>query len=278
VLVAQERVRLAQEVVTLVTGLKNTAEALARAGEVPEVDALRAEVELRRAVNRLTLEQAALATATRALALLIGAPPDAPLLATGPLLFEPVPGGLEELLSLARANRPDLSAAQAALEGALAALRLVEAERFLPAIRFSASYGEAVDFDSTNRRGLFGISIPLPLWNRRQGDLRAAEAEIRRQEAQRERILARIDTEVSTAFQQLSAANRVVEEYAQRIVPGQEETARLIQQGYRLGEFRLSDALLAQRDFIETRTGYLEAIAAANAVRAELQRAVAIGP
>jgi len=154
----------------------------------------------------------------------------------------------------------------------------MQAERFVPAVRLWASYGEALDFDSKTRQALFGVSVPLPLWNRRQGDLRAAESEVRRWEAERERILAQIDREVPTAFQQLEAASRVLDEYVSRIVPGQEETTRLIRHGYRLGEFRLTDALLAQRDFVDTRTAHLDAVAAANEARADLRRAAGAGP
>ena len=62
------------------------------------------------------------------------------------------------------------------MASATAGVALVRAKRFLPAVTASVSYGEAVDFDSTNRRVLFGLSVPLPLWNRREGDLAAAEA------------------------------------------------------------------------------------------------------
>jgi cobalt-zinc-cadmium efflux system outer membrane protein len=125
---------------------------------------------------------------------------------------------------------------------------------------------------------LFGVSIPLPFWNRREGDLEAARAEVARQQAERERVLARIDKEVTTAFRQFLTARQVVAEYVQQIVPAQEQNARLVEQGYRIGQLRLTEALLAQRDFIETRTTYLDAIAAHNAARAELQKAAAVRP
>jgi cobalt-zinc-cadmium efflux system outer membrane protein len=161
-------------------------------GDVPEIDLLRAEVEVRRGLNRVRQEEAVVQTAVRNLALLIGAPADATLLATGPLLLDPVPGSLEELSRRARSDRPDLKAADAAIETARAARALVAADRFVPSVTLSASYGEALDFDSRSRLALFGISLPLPFWNRREGDLEAARAEITKQEAERERVLARI--------------------------------------------------------------------------------------
>lgn len=277
-LVAQEQLGLAREVVALTTELRRTASALAEAGEVPEVDVVRAEVEVRRATNRLTLAEVSVATAGRTLALLIGAPGGTALRASGPLLFDPLGSRPNDLLGSARALRPDLKAAEAAVQNAFASLRLVRAERFVPALTLSVGYGEALDFDAINRTVTFGVSIPLPLWNRRDGDLAAAEAELRKREAERDRIVARIETEVPTAFGQFTAAQRVVDEYINRVVPGQEQSVRLILEGYRLGEFRLTEALQAQRDLIDVRTAYLEAIAAYNVARADLQRAAGLRP
>ena len=148
----------------------------------------------------------------------------------------------------------------------------------MPSVTLSASYGEALDFDSRSRLALFGLSLPLPFWNRREGDLEAARADIAKQEAERERVLARIDKEVATAFRQFAAARQVVEDYVKQILPAQEQNVGLVEQGYRGGQLRLTEALLAQRDLIDVRTGYFEAIASYNAARVELERAAGARP
>jgi cobalt-zinc-cadmium efflux system outer membrane protein len=191
-------------------------------------------------------------------------------------LLPPVPGTLEQLLADARRSRPDLRVAEANIESARAARALVEAEQFVPSVTLSASYGDKLDFDGRTKVALFGVSIPLPFWNRRDGDLQAAQAEVARQEAERERVLARMDKEIVTAFRQFAAALQVVEEYVRQIIPAQEQNVQLIDQGYRAGQLRLTDALLAQRDFIEVRTAYLDAIASHNAAQIELQRVAAV--
>lgn len=272
-LIAQERITLAREALTLVESLRNAAKTLVDAGDVPELDLLRADVEVRRAENRLRLEETAAATIGRTLALLVGLPADVSPVATGSLLLDPVPGTLQEFLERARANRPDLKAAEAATTSARAALRLTAAERFFPSVTVSAGYAEALDFDARNRTALVGVSVPLPFWNRREGDIKAAEAEVAKQAAQRERLVAQIDKEVTTAFQQFAASQQMVERYLRQIVPAQQQTAKLVEDGYRLGQLRLTEALLAQRDFIEARTAYLEAIGAYNTARADLQKA-----
>ena len=277
-LIAQERITLAREALTLSESLRNAAKTLVDAGDVPELDLLRADVEVRRAENRLRLEETAAGTIARTLALLVGLPADISVTATGSLLLDPVPGTVQELLDRARANRPDLKAAEAATTSARAALRLTETERFFPSVTVSAGYAEALDFDARNRTALVGVSVPLPFWNRREGDIKAAEAEVTKQAAQRERLAAQIDKEVTTAFQQFAATQQMVERYLRQIVPAQQQTARLVEDGYRLGQLRLTEALLAQRDFIEARTAYLEAIGAYNTARADLQKAVGVSP
>ncbi len=277
-LTAQERQTLARETLNLAIQFKSTVDELVAAGQVPELDALRAEVERRRAASRNTLEENSALAAARALALVIGKGPDVRLKAMGPLLFEPAKGTYKDLLAFARANRPDLKAAESALDGAQASLRLVGADRILPSLTLSASYGEAVEFDSTNRLGVFGVSIPLSFFNRREGDIAAAEAEVRKAQASRDRLSARLEKEVTAAFEQLTSAKKVVEDFVSGILPIQEETVKLIFEGYRIGEFRLNDALLAQRDFFETKSAYLEAISSYNAALAEIYRATGMKP
>jgi cobalt-zinc-cadmium efflux system outer membrane protein len=277
-LLAQERVALTRELMDLITQLKTAAEDLGRAGAVPELDALRAEVERRRAANRLILEEVSAAAAARSFAMIIGAPANVSLRVVGLLLFDPLKGKPEELAAAARSVRPDLKAAEAALESAAAALRLVRSESLLPSVTVSATYARGADWDAYYERGMVGLSVPLPLVNRREGDIAAAEAAVRKAEAQRSRTLAAIEKEVATALEQYEATRRVVREYAERIVTAQEENLRLIQEGYRLGEFRLTEVLLTQRDLFETKASYLEAIAAYNRSLAEIYGSTGVRP
>ncbi|HSR12602.1 MAG TPA: TolC family protein, partial [Thermodesulfobacteriota bacterium] len=277
-LIFQERVDLARQVAGLLTQLKDTAQELARAGAVPDLDMLRAEVERQRAATRLTLEETNLASARRNLNAIMGAPAGKPIRAGGLMLFEGFNENPDALRAKADTLRPDLKAAEASLEGAESALRLVRAERFVPSLTISASYSNGSEYDAFNQRGILGVSIPLPIVNRREGDVAAAEGAVKKGEAQRKQVLARIEKEVAGAYDQYTAAQKIVADFARRIVPGVEENAKLIQEGYRLGEFRLTDALLSQRDLFDARSAYLEAAAAYNRAVADLYWATGVRP
>jgi cobalt-zinc-cadmium efflux system outer membrane protein len=274
VLVGQERVALAREIVALTAEVRDAAGKLLEAGAVPQLDVLRANVELERARNRLVTEERNLATAQRELALLLGRDAAQPIRGEGALTF-PVPSGeLAALQKDALEHRPDLSAARAAVRAAAAELGIVQAERVFPEVRVGVRYDEAREFETLNRSGVLTLSVPLPLFNRRQGDTDRAAGELRRQEAQVALVERRIEKEVTSTWQRVGASAQVTDAYVGRILPEQDRNFRLLREGYNLGEFRITDVFVGQREFIDAREAWLSAVAELNAAIAELYRAI----
>lgn len=272
--VGQERVALAGEIVRFTGEVLDTAQKLLEAGAVPQLDAFRAEVERSKSTSRLVTEERNLATAQRELALLLGRDAAQAIRADGPVTFAAPAGDFGVLQRQALERRSDLALARAAVRAADAELELVRAERFFPEMKVGLKYDEARDFDAVNRSGLLTLSVPLPLFNRRQGDLDRVLADRRKQEAQVALVRRRIEKEVATAYQQVVASARVAEAYVSRILPDQDRNFRLLREGYELGEFALTDVFVGQRDFIDAREAYLGAAAELNAAVAELYRAL----
>ncbi|MFN3476361.1 MAG: TolC family protein [Candidatus Methylomirabilales bacterium] len=274
VLLAQERLKFAGEIVALNQELLRIAKELFEAGAVPRLDVLRAEVELRRAMNQQTAQVRELQAARKELALLLGQPPGFALQAVGPLFYSSLETNLDRLRSLALTLRPDLKVAEAGARVMEAELALVRAERVFPAINISASYEEDREADSRDRRVILGLSIPLPLINRKQGELLISSAERERRAATVDLIRARIEKEVRQAFDRFTLQQQIVEAFVQKILPEQEENFKLIREGYELGQFRLTDVLVAQREFTEGRLEYLSAVLEFNEALADLEEAV----
>jgi cobalt-zinc-cadmium efflux system outer membrane protein len=246
---------------------------------VPRLDVFRADVEVRKAENRVVTEERAVATARRELALLIGRDPAEPLRAVAPSLALPAPAADPEAIrTQARAARPDLQAALAAVQAARAEVDLVRAERFLPELKVGVKYEEARDFDAISQRGLLTVSVPLPLFNRRQGDLDRARAELAKQQAQVELTTRKIEKEISVALQQVEASRRIVDRYRDSILPQQERNFGLLREGYTIGELRITEVFVGQRELIESREAYLDAVSTLNAATAELYRALNARP
>jgi len=276
--VGQERVALGGEIVTLTHDVREAALKLLEAGAVPELDVFRATVEFEKARNRLVTEERNLRTAQRELGLLLGRGAGEPVRADGPLALPQIDGDLVALRAAALGSRPDLAAARAAVRLAESEVGLVQAERYFPEVRVGLKYDEARDFDAVNRTGLLTLSIPLPLFNRRQGDADRARAALRKQQAQVALVERRIEKEVASAWEQVRASSRVAEAYTTRILPDQDRNFRLLREGYNLGEFRITDVFVGQREFIDAREAYLGAVAELNAAAAELYRALGRRP
>lgn len=273
-LVGQERVAVARDIVALATDVRDTAGKLAEAGDVPDLDVFRADVELNKARNRLLTEERNLRTAQRELALVLGRPADEAIHAHGAIILPSPPGEVAGFQQTAVERRPDLVAARAAARAAQAELELVRAEQVLPEMKIGLKYDEAREFDSINRTALLVFSVPLPLFNRRQGDIDRAAAALRQQQAAIELARRRIEKEVATTEQQARASRQITDAYTTRILPQQDRNFRLLREGYNLGQFRLTDVFVGQRELIEGREGYLDAVAALNTATADLYRAL----
>jgi outer membrane protein, heavy metal efflux system len=279
VLVAQDRVQFAREFVALNQQLLGAAKELLKAGEAPRIDVLRAEVEVRKARNELTVAERELAAAKKELQLLIGQPPSFEFQAGGPLLYRLRDITLEpaSVLALAFAHRPDLKAAETGLQGAEAGIALARAERLFPTLRISARYEQARESDSRNQRGVVSFSVPLPLLNRNQGELETALAEHAQQAAKLDQVKAAFAKDVSQALDRVLFSRQIVEPFTSAILPQQQKNFELIREGYRSGQFNLTETLIAQREFVESRLRYLEAVLEFNRALTELEEAVGTG-
>ena len=278
-LVSQDRLRLAQELLTLARQVHDTAVKQFEADAVPQLDVFRAKVEVTKAENRVVAEERTLAVVQRELALLLGRPAGQPVRAAMPAIALPSRVVDEEAArSVALESRPDLKAALAGVEAAQAEIALIRAERFLPEVKVGLRYEAGNDFDASNQRGLLTLSVPLPLFNRRDGDLQRAEGELAKQQAQVELARRRIEKEVSIAIQQANASRQIVERYAREILPAQGRNFQLLREAYQIGEIKITDVFVGQREFVESREAYLEAVTTLNTATADLYRATSQQP
>jgi cobalt-zinc-cadmium efflux system outer membrane protein len=106
------------------------------------------------------------------------------------------------------------------------------------------------------------VGMPLPVWNRNQGGIRQAEAEISQARRNANRVELDLKRRLAVAYQQFADARVQAETYATDILPRAKETLELVQRGYQLGELGYLDLLNAQRTYSQTSLTYLDALAA----------------
>jgi cobalt-zinc-cadmium efflux system outer membrane protein len=90
------------------------------------------------------------------------------------------------------------------------------------------------------------LGATLPLFNRNQGNILAAEAEVARTRAEVGRIELTLVERLAGSYQRYQAARRQVSSFQEQVLPAAEESLRLIQLGYERGDPKYDYTALLQ--------------------------------
>ena len=166
----------------------------------------------------------------------------------------------DALLAQAFAARPDLAAQEAQLASADAGLRLAKRQRF-PDITLSLGYSQqgTTDLAASPPTFSIGLSAPIPVFYQQQGEIEKANANLRTQALQVEKLRATIRGQFEAAYADFVASRALV----QRMETGKLlESARQAKDDIRLlyekGGAQLVDYLVALSTYISTYLEYLD--------------------
>lgn len=122
-----------------------------------------------------------------------------------------------------------------------------------------------------------GFSIPLPLWNRNQGRIAEAEANLAKVADEGAAAETRAHADLNEAYQTLARAAEETRILRETVLPGAKSAVDQITEGYSTGRFSQLDVLDAQRSYNETRTQYVRALADYHKAQAQID-ALTAGP
>jgi outer membrane protein, heavy metal efflux system len=169
------------------------------------------EVEAERARSAFEAAEQELPAAFRRLAAAAGAKDleAAPLAGS---LDDPLPDyDLDRVRAHVLAVHPDVRSAQVGLERARLVWQRAQAE-VVPNVTVSGGYVRQNQNKSDD--AVVGVSLPVPVWNRNQGNIRAALAEVGAAAKEVERVENDLTERVATAFRDFAAARRQAERLA----------------------------------------------------------------
>lgn len=268
VLTAQERLALAKDSSALA---KSSTDAVAKrvaAGKVSPVEETKARVaesgirvELSQAAseerNALTRLNALLGRTTAVAGALEGKADDLPALPT-----------LMDLQSLVDSS-PAVVLAKVEVERRRA-LTEVERSKRVPDVTVSAGVQRA---NETQRNVLLlGISMPLPLFDRNQGNLLEALKLEDKAQDELQAITVRLRSEVAQAHDRLSTIANEVQALQADVLPGSKSAYDAATIGFENGKFSFLEVLDAQRTYFTAKSQYLKALAEAHRAAAEIDR------
>lgn len=256
-LVAQRRVELAQILVAATGEAVKASEELLNAQEIPRAALLQTQVEQQYAAISLATAQNEIDAAWQQIAALVNQPYFPPQ----PLDGDPttLPGELEWDNSLARLTTasPEMAAAIAELSRSRRALNRACVEP-VPNVHTQL----AVQFDDATNDTVTSVQVgvPLPLWDRNQGGIRQAQAEVTVASQNIDRVALDLQRRLALEFREYSNAQTRAHTYAEQILPKADQTFDLVRRGYAAGEVGYLELLTAQRTYAETNLTYLDAL------------------
>jgi cobalt-zinc-cadmium efflux system outer membrane protein len=176
------------------------------------------------------------------------------LVPTGDLGVTVPPVQLQEILDRAIANRADLLAKRRELQRAEAEIALRKREIFP-----NPTFGVLFDREFTRERFVGGtLSIPLPLFNRNQGELESLEARRIQARAEIAALEKEIRKEVDQAISQWETARKSIDFFQREVIEQTEENFRLLEAAYRERRIDLPRLLIMENDLIVANQSYLE--------------------
>lgn len=269
-LTAQERVSLCQAALTLAQKVKHIASQRLAAGKVAPIEESKATVA--EATARLELTQA-LSEQRAALSQL------ASLMGQSQVDFSGVDGQLPLLpaalpwsqLAHTLQDAPEPQRATRELERRQAEVELQRALR-TPDITLSA--GVKRDELAGETMAVAGFSIPIPLFQPSQGNLREALHRADKAQAEQQASLLRTRSQLAQALQRYQTTREEAENLQQIVLPAASNAHDLALRGYELGKYSLLDVQDAQRSLLQVRNQYLRARLEALRSATEIERIV----
>lgn len=257
VLVAQRRVELTQGLATIGGQGVTATQSLLERKEVSQTELLQAKIEADSAAILVENAETARLGAWQRLTIVSGQPA-MPLrrLAGDPTKLPPLITQ-EQAMGRIMGESPELAAAYARVERARWAIGRARALA-VPNVDLLGS----VQFDNATQDTIAGaqIGMPIPVFNRNQGGIQQARAEL--VAAQQAAVRTELDlrNRLATTYQRYAMASQQVRRYSQSIVPNVKEALDNTTQGYRAGEFNFLQQLNAQRTYFQTNLAYLESL------------------
>ncbi len=253
-LAAQARLALMAEPRRLARETVSAVEGRVKAGAASPAESARARAELAVAEADFVRAEASLNAARARLAATWGGASEEVATLSGALhLPEALPD--REALFARLVEHPRLEWQRTVIASRRAALDLEQAQ----AVQ-DITVGGGVRFlrEGSDAAFVAGVSVPLPVRNRNQGNIRAARETLSRAEQEVRTVEVELRAAFVAAWQDLSAAHRAARNLRQQALPATEEAHEAVRHAYEQGQLPLLDVLDAQRALAAIRREILD--------------------
>ena len=241
---------------------------LANVGQADRPDQLEIEIEAERAEIDWLNAQNDWLRGWQTLAAMIGNPTLPPARLAGNPEDDLGPLNETQLLDTLLQQSPDVRVATASVARARAVLTRERAER-VPDLFLRGGLGynlerfEPVGPALGERKGLSGrleVGVNVPIFNRNQGGIAAAEAELAIAEGDLNRLQLLLRTRFASSFRDYRSAQQLAERYRTRVIPRAREAYQMYLANFRQMAATYPQVLIAQRTLFQVEVEYAKAL------------------
>ena len=264
VLAAQEMLDARRDLAKILQDDVDTQRRLFNTGQADETELLDAEVLSERTRIAVRMQENTLREEWRSLSSVIGQP-ELPMSTVGGELSSGWPELNEDAAVEAITNQsPAVKIAETAAAHALSRLARSLKEPVPDiTIRAGAEYNnellDGLPF-AKGWEGIAEVSVPIPIWNRNQGDTAAARADIDRAEQEKRRIALTLRDRAASAVDQYANARLMATEYRDEILPRAKKSYGLMTEKYGLMLASYPRVLESERKLYELQIEYIAAL------------------
>jgi cobalt-zinc-cadmium efflux system outer membrane protein len=263
VLGAQRLLELRGELAKIAREAVGITEELFNIGQADQPDILEAETEAQRAELDLINAKNELQRVWQMLAGVIGEPALPKIRLLGDLEGEIPKLEQETIFTKILQESPEIKTAQASVERAKAAVERAKIEP-IPDISLRGGLGYDVErLRDEKRAGLAGfleVAIPIPLFDRNQGNIATAMAELSAAKDEIRRLELTLRARLASAFAIYLTSLQTVERYRKDILPQAQKAYDLYLKSFKQMAAAYPQVLIAQRTLFQVRTDYVQAV------------------
>ncbi len=261
ILVANRNLDLAKQLYSVAENAAKLAKIRSEQGEASKLDELQARGEQQRAAVAVAQASNAVEATWKRLQAVVGDPTLARQPLVGNIEQNVLPDvSYDELLERLQLTSPQIRLAEARISRAEAAVARAEVEP-IPNLTIQ----NTIQYDASTKFTVVGIqaTMPIPVFNRNQGNITEAENEWIRASREVDRLRLEQQRALATRWQEFANARIQVEQYRSQVLPTVSETLKLTRSAYEAGEADYLRLLTAQRSYTETYRDYVTALGAA---------------
>ena len=266
-LLAQRNAELIAEALAIAQDFLRGVKARVDAGQARPFEALKANVEVQKVSNDLNHAQHALVVGRSRLNAVTGGVLGKNFDVRGDFVSPPLELNLDGLAASARTQHPTVRRVQKEIERAEHSV-VQERQSLIPSVTISGLFQQ----EAAETAYLARLSVPIPLWYRRQGEITGALSAKQRAEAEQVRIQNELVAGITESVEEAHAAQDRIEVFEKGLLKQAEETLRIAKISFQQGAASLLEFIDAQRVHRQMLLEYTQARASFSVEVARLER------